>query len=151
SISHDPLKLFEFATGRLVRSFNHGGFNLDAIAISPDGRLLVSAGGVNNVINLWDAASGPLISPPSGSPASGKSITFSPDSKYVVAANANGSIVVWSAQTGQLLTTTVHAASGEWVTITPEGFFAASEKGAELVYIVRGFETTGIDRFYQSL
>ena len=41
--------------------------------------------------------------------------------------------------------------AGEWVTITPEGFFAASDKGAELLHVVRGFATTGIDQVYQSL
>src|SRR6202030_1022990 len=52
---------------------------------------------------------------------------------------------------GKLLVTTLHAKSGEWVTITPEGFFVASEKGAELLHVVRGFETVGIDQVYQAL
>jgi hypothetical protein len=56
-----------------------------------------------------------------------------------------------STQTGELLTLSVQSDSGDWVTITPEGFFAASDKGAELLHAVQGFETTGIDQVYQSL
>ena len=41
--------------------------------------------------------------------------------------------------------------NGEWVTITPEGFFTASEKGASLLYVVKGFEITSIDQVYQSI
>jgi uncharacterized caspase-like protein len=50
-----------------------------------------------------------------------------------------------------LLATTIQSQSGEWVTITPEGFFVASERGAELLHVVHGFETTGIDQVYQAL
>ena len=151
AISHDPLKLWDVAGGKLVRSFKHDGFNLHALAISPDGRLIVSTGGLNNVTNLWEAASGRLVKRLDGNPGSGKSIAFSPDSRLVVVTNLNGTTAVWSAETGVLLTTTIRANSGEWVTITPEGFFVASEKGAELLHIVQGFETTGIDQLYQSL
>ena len=35
--------------------------------------------------------------------------------------------------------------------ITPEGFFAASAHGAELLHVVRGLEVIGIDQVYQSL
>jgi hypothetical protein len=45
----------------------------------------------------------------------------------------------------------VHGTSGEWLTITPEGFFVASAKGAELLHVVSGFTTIGIDQVYQSL
>ena len=37
------------------------------------------------------------------------------------------------------------------MTITPEGFFTASAHGAELLHVVQGFQTTGIDQVYQSL
>ena len=35
--------------------------------------------------------------------------------------------------------------------MTPEGFFDASAKGAEMLTIVRGLEVFGIDQFYQVL
>jgi hypothetical protein len=38
-----------------------------------------------------------------------------------------------------------------WLTITPEGFFDSSAKGAELVRVERGREVYSFDQFYQSL
>lgn len=48
---------------------------------------------------------------------------------------------------GALLATFLSATDGEWIILTPEGFFSASPKGAELLRIVRGLEVFAIDRF----
>jgi hypothetical protein len=40
---------------------------------------------------------------------------------------------------------------GEWLEITPEGFFDASPNGATLLSIVRGLDVYSIDRFYDTL
>jgi hypothetical protein len=39
----------------------------------------------------------------------------------------------------------------EWVVVTPEGFFDASPKGAEMLSVVRGFDVYSIDQTYESL
>jgi hypothetical protein len=41
--------------------------------------------------------------------------------------------------------------NGEWVTITPEGFFDASPNGAKMLSVVRGLEVYSIDQFYDKL
>jgi len=43
------------------------------------------------------------------------------------------------------------AKEGEWLAITPEGFFDASANGAQMLSVVRGLEVFGIDQFYQTL
>ena len=78
-------------------------------------------------------------------------MVFGRTERRIVAGNRNGTSAVWDTATGERLAITLHAASGEWVTITPEGFFTASAKGAELLHVAQGFETTGIDQVYQSL
>jgi len=40
---------------------------------------------------------------------------------------------------------------GEWVTVTPEGFFDASTKGAKMLNVVRGLEAYSVDQFYPFL
>jgi hypothetical protein len=40
---------------------------------------------------------------------------------------------------------------GEWLEITPEGFFDASPNGATLLSIVRGLDVYSIDQFYDTL
>jgi hypothetical protein len=40
---------------------------------------------------------------------------------------------------------------GDWVAVTPSGLFAASEKGIEMVSVVRGLESHSVTRFYDQL
>jgi hypothetical protein len=58
---------------------------------------------------------------------------------------------VWNAETGDLLAVLLTAKGGEWLAITPEGFFDASPKGADMLTVVRGLEVYSIDQFYQAL
>lgn len=46
---------------------------------------------------------------------------------------------------------TLLVADGEWITITPEGFFVASENGADLLNVVRGSDVFSSGQFYQAL
>jgi hypothetical protein len=50
-----------------------------------------------------------------------------------------------------LLATLIGVKPGEWLAITPEGFFAASLNGHELLAVVRGLDVFSIDQFYQIL
>ncbi len=47
---------------------------------------------------------------------------------------------IWSLQTGELLASMIGERDGEWLAITPKGFFVASPKGSQALSIVRGFE-----------
>jgi WD40 repeat protein len=144
--------LVDASSGRLVRTFDGSKVGNDptVIRFSPDGQQLFVAT-KSNTINLWDTSNGRLIRSFEGDPGTPKSIAFSLDMRRLVAGNENGTSAVWDIESGRLLVTTLHATSGEWVTITPEGFFVASEKGAGLLHVVQGFETTGIDQVYQAL
>jgi hypothetical protein len=55
--------------------------------------------------------------------------------------------------TGELLATLLAAKDGEWLAVTPEGFFVASAKaaGADLVTVVRGLEAYRLEQFSQVL
>lgn len=149
-ISNEAFKIRDPQSGRPIRGFKHG-FNLSSYASSPDGRFFATTGGLENETKLWNATNGRLLFNWQNSFGSTQSIAFSQDSKQVIVVTSTGVIVVRSAESGSLLTTTVQSDSGEWVTITPEGFFAASNKGAALLHLVNGFDTTGIDQVYQSL
>ena len=43
------------------------------------------------------------------------------------------------------------AKSGEWIILTPEGFFSASANGADLANAVSGFEVFPLQRFHSLL
>lgn len=53
--------------------------------------------------------------------------------------------------TGALLAEFLASPDGEWLVLTPEGFFAASENGARLVSVSTGLRAFSVDQVYQAL
>jgi len=53
--------------------------------------------------------------------------------------------------TGELLAEFLATPEGEWLVLTPEGFFAASENGAQLVSVSSGLRAFSVDQVYQAL
>jgi len=116
---------------------------------SPDGRTIVT-NSFGAEVRIRDTATGALIRT-LANPGYAKSLQFVQGGRKLVVGNDNDTFSIWDPGTGALLATTVLSASGEWMTVTPEGFFASSERGADLLYVVRGFEIVEIQQVYQSL
>lgn len=74
---------------------------------------------------------------------------------------ANGRIAVvsqpvglhraYDLNSGALLAEFLATPDGEWLVVTPEGFFAASAKGANLVSVSSGLHAFAVDQAYQAL
>lgn len=75
-----------------------GGSPVVDISVSEDGKMIASTDGR---IHIWDFSSGRRIRT-FFSPTRLTSITFTPDSKYVVTGNVNGHIMVWNASSGKI-------------------------------------------------
>ena len=73
-------------------------------------------------------------------------MSFSPDGTRALLDSE-----VWNLGTGEPLVRIIGSQENEWLAMTPEGFFVASEKGADILSVVRGFDVWSIDQFYQSL
>ncbi len=142
--------IWDAKDGRLVRRIKaHEGW-VGEVTFSPDGKRLISGCQQDQTIKLWDVATGRLIRSFENHSGSVGRLTFSPDGARVLS-GSGASMKLWQADTGELLTTTVATLDGEWLTITPEGFFDASPKGADLLSAVQGFDIYSIDQFYQQL
>ena len=65
--------------------------------------------------------------------------------------SGDGTVRIWNIANTQEVARFVSAPGGEWLTMTPEGFFSGSHRDTDMLAIVRGLEVTTIGQVHQSL
>jgi dipeptidyl aminopeptidase/acylaminoacyl peptidase len=94
----DEVRLWDLATGRELRTVKHERSFPCAVAISPDGKLLASAGAN---VRLWEVATGK----PRGLLRLGvvgfQSVAFSPDGKTLAVGGCDSTVRLWEMATGK--------------------------------------------------
>lgn|GEM_PF-5359276 len=95
--------LFELPSGRVLRSLQQErSVRVKSLAFSPDGRLLAS-GGDDEIIHLWNPATGRQLRQMAGSRGEVRCVAFAPDGRTIASANLGGSACVWDSVSGKLL------------------------------------------------
>jgi len=146
----EPMTVYDMTSNRKLWSADER-YHIGTAAFAPDSGTIIAGESFGIGLTIWDARSGRLIRTLYGNAGNPNKFMFLQGGRSVVVGNSNGTSTIWNPQTGELLATIAQQQDGEWLTITPEGFFVASQKGNGLMHIVRGFETIGIDQVYQSL
>jgi hypothetical protein len=98
----DRLALYDLRTGEVLRHWNDSGRQanmFEALTFSPDGRLLASS--EQHAIHVWEAASGTKVRSFDGHRAEINSLGFDRDSRRLVSASSDSTVVVWDL-TGRL-------------------------------------------------
>ena len=121
-----------------------------SVAYSPDGKTALS-GSLDSTVRLWDLATGREIRKLEGHSFWVTSVTFSPDGKTALSGSDDGTMRLWKLQSGEELAALIASRDGEYMTFTPSGFFAASPKAADMLAVVRGFESYSVLQFYEHL
>ena len=76
------IKLWDPATGQLLRGWNGGEGTVSSLAFSPDGRMLASGQLVDrNSVQLWDVSTGSLLHTLRGHKDMVRSVAFTPDGR----------------------------------------------------------------------
>jgi WD40 repeat protein len=99
------IDFWEVATGKQIRTFASGKMvSYQSLAFSPNGKLLVTGSGWrgrDSGIRLWDVSTGLESGPPVRQVESALSVTFSPDSHYLISTERDGTSRFWEVATRQ--------------------------------------------------
>lgn len=121
--------------------------SVQALALSPDGRLLLT-GGDESIVRLWDVASGDLLETMTIEDRAVRALGFHPDGTQFVVGSVNGSLTLWNTDgslTGRL---TGHSRAIITAVFTPDGtrVLSTSFDGTLRVWdIDSGFEVRRFD------
>ena len=90
------IKLWDTATGRLVKGWNAGEGTVSALSFHPSGRIMASGHlGTPGEIRLWAAATGRRLATLAGHTDSVRTLAFSPDGALLATAGSDLSIRIW--------------------------------------------------------
>lgn len=119
SASHDQsLRIWDISpnasgreSARLLQGFTH---RIHAMATSPDGKWLATAGGVFNKpgtveLILWDLVQGTVVHRLTGHNDWVVGLHFSAESEFLVTAGRDKTIRTWNVESGEMLRTITHA------------------------------------------
>jgi WD40 repeat protein len=126
-VAPDPIPSLARAvqTGRRVR----------AVAFSPDGLLLATAGD-DRVVTLWDPATGKKAGTLRGHADAISSVAFRPDGKQLAAAGWDGTVRLWDMPGGRLLRTFANHGRRVWaVAFSPDGKYLALGGSGPTVHV----------------
>ena len=131
----NTVKVWDTASGHLIRTFEGHDRQVTSVAFSPDGARVLS-GSYDNTIKLWDAATGALIRTFEGHRSGVYSVAFSPDGTRLLSGSGDKTIKLWDAASGQLIRT--FAGHSNWVSsvaFSPDGARVLSGSGDKTIKV----------------
>ena len=150
---NDSAILWDVHTGKKKAAFaghcdGEQGCYLTAGAFSGDGKLAVT-GDSSGIIKVWDVPSGREVRTFKGHSGEIKSARLLPDGKRVLSASKDGTARLWDIATGKAVVQFIYFTDGQWIAITPDGYFNASPDGAKHLSVRVGNQVYSIDNFYE--
>jgi WD40 repeat protein/uncharacterized caspase-like protein len=113
------LRLWDVASGRLIRQFTGHTDAVQAVAVSPDGKTALS-GSRDNTLKLWDLASGGEIATFKGHSSWVRSVAFLPDGKTVLSGDDH-LLKLWDAATAREILSIEAPSQLKAVVVSPDG------------------------------
>ena len=143
------VKLWNLKNGQLVKKFDHND-GITAIALSSDNKFLASAGFYLKTIKIWDIETGSLILNLTDHTDIINSISFSDNNKYLITASNDGTTRLWDISSGKEIAQFISFTDGEWIVITPEGYYNSSANGDKHLNVRIGNNVYGIENYREA-
>jgi WD40 repeat protein len=133
------VRLWELATGKEVRRFTGHEDSVWSVAVTPDGKYVVSGSG-DKTVRLWDLATGKEVRRFTGHDGAVLSVAVTPDGKYVVSGSWDNTVRLWELATGkEVRRFTGHEDWVRSVAVTPDGQYVVSgSKGQHGAFVGAG-------------
>lgn len=106
---------------------------IGSLAFSPDNALAVWSCG--NELHLWNIAEAKELFIMKGHINRVTTVGFSPNGKFAFSGSMDGSTRLWNIETGKEIVRLYSFKDGEWVIMTPGGYFDASPQGAKYLAV----------------
>jgi len=136
-------RIWDVATGKAKFILDGHRHAVEAVAVSPDDRIVATASW-DHTVKFWDAETGKETAVIDGHRAPVYAVAFSQDGKLLATSAADGSVRLWDAKTHQALAFLGNHASAAWtVAFSHDGKLLASggsDKTAKLWDVVNGKE-----------
>jgi len=107
------------------------GYRHRAYSFTPDGQTIIS-GGANGVLTAYDRQ-GQKLGDFVGHTGDVWAVAVASDGKLLISGSADQTVRLWNVATRELLLTIFRHKNGEWVAWTPQGYYAASPNGDNMV------------------
>jgi WD40 repeat protein len=114
-------KVWDAASGRLIRTLKGHPTEISSLIYSPDGRQ-IATGSADYTVKVWDAAGGRLLHTLKGPPAQIHSLAFSPDGRRIVTGRQDLTAKVWDVSEERVVLTLGGHLEQIWsVAYSPDG------------------------------
>ncbi len=128
------IKLWSAKNGQIQKTLNARADKINSISFSIDGKNLASAD-KSGAINLWDVEAGNYKSF-QGHTKEISSIAFSPDKNLLASGSWDATIKLWHTDREKCAATLISLDKNDWVVITPDSRFDASQDAQKLMHFV---------------
>lgn len=120
-----------------------------AAAFSPDNKRVI-VGDFEGTLSILDITAGKEIKVLYGHTGPLRSVAFHPKatSDIALSGSADGTTRLWNVSTGKEIAQFIALPDGEWIVITPEGYYNSSLNGHKYLDVHLGLSVYGIDQFY---